>query len=367
MISSVRTEHPAQCPYDEVVAERAATLRESGEAVVLAIESSCDETAASVVKNGRQILSNVVSSQIDTHRLYGGVVPEIASRLHGEQIEIVVSEALMQADCALSGIDAIAVTNGPGLVGCLLVGLSYAKGLSFTERLPLYLVQHIEGHIASNYIADPNLKPPFIALVASGGHSHIYAVDDYQTIRLLGATRDDAAGEAFDKAARALGLSYPGGPALEALAEKGNPQAFPFHSAFNDSAQLDLSFSGMKTALLNHIHNAEQRQETISYADLAASFQSALVQTLTKKCLLACQQSGYSTLTLAGGVAANKALRQSLQSSAEAAGLRFVCPPPSLCGDNAAMIGAAGYYALLQSEPATLSSNAQPGRRLASQ
>ena len=350
--------------YNQTAVHQAERLRQSGQATLLAIESSCDETAAAVVRNGRDVLSNVIWSQIDTHQLYGGVVPEIASRLHAEKIERVLAQALQKAGKEWADIDAVAVTNGPGLVGCLLVGVSFGKALALAQGLPLVAVHHIQGHIAANYIAEPTLSPPFVCLVVSGGHSHIYAVESPTHSRLLGCTRDDAAGEAFDKAARALGLTYPGGPALETLAQKGDPNAFAFHSAFNEAEHLDLSFSGMKTALLNHLHNAEQRGESLNRADLAASFQQALIDVLVQKSIRACRMAGMDTLALAGGVAANKTLRNALKTHCEAAGLRFVCPPLPLCTDNAAMIGAAGFYALMAGERAGLDLNAVPGRRL---
>lgn len=350
--------------HAESSAARLVVCQRERSAVLLAIETSCDETAAAVVRDGRSLLSNVIHSQIDLHREYGGVVPELASRSHVEMIGPVVRRALEEADTTLDDIDAIAVTNGPGLIGCLLVGVSYAKGLALAKGLPLVPVQHIVGHIYANFIAHPTLAPPFVCLVASGGHSHIVAVDDYGTLRLLGRTRDDAAGEAFDKAARALGLPYPGGPSLEALARDGDPEAFSFHSAFNAASHYDVSFSGLKTAVINQIHNASQKGEAVARADLAASFQKAVADILATKAVRACVESGYNAVALAGGVAANRTLRETLESHATQNGLAFYAPPMALCTDNAAMIGCAGYYALMAGETAGLDLNAQAGRKL---
>ena len=328
--------------YEALAAPRRAAFSSLKTARVLAIETSCDETAASVVENGRRVLSNAVHTQIPIHLRYGGVVPEIASRNHVEMIGGVVDKALSDAGVTLEDIDGIAVTNGPGLIGALLVGVSYAKGLAFSTGLPLVGTNHLASHIAANYLTYPDLVPPFCCLVASGGHSHIVIVEDYDRYTLIGRTRDDAAGEAFDKAARALGLPYPGGPALEKLAEDGDPNAYRFHSAFNEGEGFDFSFSGIKTAVVNTLHTAEQRGETLIREDVAASFQREVVSILTKKAVRAAK--GYDTLALAGGVSANGALRKALAGACEKAGLSFCCPDLRYCTDNAAMVGSAGYY-----------------------
>ncbi len=338
-------------------ARREAALARGG-AALLAIETSCDETAAAVVKNGRQVLSNAVYTQIPLHRRYGGVVPEIASRDHVQHIGPVVRQAMEDAQLGWDDLDGVAVTYGPGLIGALLVGTSYAKGLAFSRGLPLIAVNHIAGHIAANYLSHPDLEPPFVCLVASGGHSDIVLVRDYDSFERLGRTRDDAAGEAFDKIARVLGLPYPGGPELEKLAREGDPRAMQFHSAFNAQPTLDFSFSGIKTAVINALHNAEQKGEAVNRADIAASFQECVISILAEKSVLAAVQEGASTLALAGGVSANQALRGRMEQLAHRAGLRFCCPEFRFCTDNAAMIGAAGYHAFRAGKLAPLSLNA---------
>ncbi len=311
---------------------------------ILAIESSCDETAASVVKNGREVLSNIISSQIPIHQRYGGVVPEIASRNHVMNLPGVIDKALLESGKTLADMSAIAVTYGPGLVGALLTGVSAAKALAVATDKPLVAVNHIHGHIAANYIAHPELRPPFVCLVASGGHSHIVYVKDYTEFEILGRTRDDAAGEAFDKIARVLGLGYPGGPKLEKLAEEGNPEAMSFPRVTFDDGSYDFSFSGVKTAVINYLHKMEQKGEAVEKADLAASFQRAVVETLTEHTRLAAREKGCKTVALAGGVSANGALRRSFDQMAQEEGMSLYYPPLILCTDNAAMIGCAGYY-----------------------
>lgn len=342
--------------YYEDSVLKAKKLAEKGSAVILSIESSCDETAAAVVKDGREVISNYVYTQIPVHRRFGGVVPELASRNHVEQITSVVNYALEEAGMTLKDVDAIAVTGGPGLVGALLVGVSYAKGLALATGLPLINTHHIAGHIAANYLTYPDLKPPFTCLIASGGHSHIVNVDDYDTFTLIGKTLDDAAGEAFDKVARILGLPYPGGPELEKLALSGDPKAIRFHSAFNEGSGFDMSFSGLKTAVMNYMHTAEQRGETVSKADVAASFQYAVNTILSDKAVAAANE----TLALAGGVSANKNLRGMLERKSARKGIRFCCPAFTYCTDNAAMIGSAAFYRLMQGRVADLDFNAVP-------
>ncbi len=312
--------------------------------LILAIESSCDETAAAVIKNGRCVLSNVISSQIALHTLYGGVVPEIASRKHMEQINQVIELALSEASVTLDDITAVGVTYGPGLVGALLVGVAEAKAIAFARRLPLIGVHHIEGHICANYIEHPDLEPPFLALVVSGGHTHLVTVDDYSQYTIIGRTRDDAAGEAFDKVARAVGLGYPGGPKIDKLAKEGKSDAIPFPRAHVDGSVYDFSFSGMKSAVLNYLNSCEMKGEHVDKADVAASFQKAVIDTLVSRTMLATKEFGMDKLAIAGGVAANSALRMALQTECEAAGLRFYSPSPIFCTDNAAMIGVAAYY-----------------------
>jgi len=331
---------------------------------ILGIESSCDETAAAVIKNGRCVLSNVISSQIDIHEKYGGVVPEIASRNHILNISSVIDEALEKANVTYDDLTAIAVTYGPGLIGALLVGVSAAKAIASAKNKPLVAVNHIHGHIAANYIAHEELKPPFVCLVASGGHSHIVLVEDYMQFKILGRTRDDAAGEAFDKIARVIGLGYPGGPKLEKLAKEGNGDAFKFPRVEFSDNPYDFSFSGVKTAVINHLHKCEQKGEVINSADIAASFQKAVVDVLTKNTMLAAKDNGVNTVVLAGGVSANTALRESFETAAKANGLKLYFPPPILCTDNAAMIGCAGYYKFLTGEFADSTLNAVANLKL---
>ncbi len=314
---------------------------------ILGIETSCDETAAAVVEDGRRVLSNVVASQIEEHRIYGGVVPEIASRRHAEAISRVVSEALAQADLSPEQLDGVAVTHAPGLIGALLVGVNFAKGLAMSANKPLIPTHHLRSHIAANFLAHPELKPPFLCLVVSGGHSHIVLAEDYTRFSVIGRTRDDAAGECFDKAARAMGMPYPGGVALDNEAEKGDPAAFSFPRPRVEGSRYDFSFSGLKTAVLNLLHNAEQKGEILPRADVCASFRAAVVDMLADNFLLAAKETGMKTLVLAGGVSANKGLRARLSAECEARGLTLYAPPLNLCGDNGAMVAAQGYYELL--------------------
>lgn len=331
---------------------------------VLAIESSCDETAAAVVVNGRDVRSNIIASQIDIHKLYGGVVPEIASRKHIEKVNQVIDEALAQADMDLEDMDAICVTYGPGLVGALLVGVGTAKAISYASGKPLVGVHHIEGHICANYIANPDLEPPFVCLVASGGHSHLVHVKDYGEYEILGRTRDDAAGEAFDKVARAIGLGYPGGPKIDELSKKGNPDAIAFPRASIEGAPYDFSFSGVKSAVLNYINGCKMKGETYSEADIAASFQKAVVEVLVSHTMLAAKNLGISKVAIAGGVACNSGLRQEMKAACEKRNYQFYMPTPVLCTDNAAMIGAAGYYEFRKGVRHGLDLNAVPGLQL---
>ena len=332
--------------------------------LILAIESSCDETAAAVVKNGRTVLSNIISSQIDLHTIYGGVVPELASRKHMEQINQVVDKALEEANVKLSDITAIAVTYGPGLVGALLVGLSHAKALAYAAGKPLIGVHHIEGHICANYIENPMLEPSFGCLVVSGGHTHLVNVKGYGEYEVLGRTRDDAAGEAFDKVARAVGLGYPGGPKIDKLAKEGNPEAIVFPRAKIADSVYDFSFSGIKSSVLNYLNQCEMRKEEFNRADLVASFQKAVVDVLVDHAMLAVKEYGFKKLAIAGGVASNSALRAAMKEACEKAGVDFYHPSPVLCTDNAAMIGAAGYYEYLAGNFSDLSLNAIPSLKL---
>ncbi len=312
--------------------------------LILAIESSCDETAASVVKNGRCVLSNIISSQIAIHTLYGGVVPEIASRKHIEKINQVVEAALKEADVTLDDIDAIGVTYGPGLVGALLVGVAEAKAIAYAKKKPLVGVHHIEGHVSANYIEHPDLEPPFLCEIISGGHTHLVIVKDYGSFEILGRTRDDAAGEAFDKVARAIGLGYPGGPKIDKLAKEGNPHAINFPRAHMEDAPYDFSFSGVKSAVLNHLNKCRMTGEPIVEADIAASFQQAVVDVLVDNAIRAAKDYHMDRLAIAGGVASNGALRAAMEAACEKEGIRFYRPSPIFCTDNAAMIGVAAYY-----------------------
>lgn len=311
---------------------------------ILAIESSCDETAAAVVEDGRKVISSVIASQVEEHKLYGGVVPEIASRRHAEAIVPVVSKAVEDAGLTLDDIDAIAVTYAPGLIGALLVGVNFAKGLSLSTKIPLVPVHHLRSHIASNYISNKDLKPPFMCLVVSGGHSHIVMVNDYTDMKIIGKTRDDAAGEAFDKAARTMGMSYPGGIELDKVAENGNPLAFKLPRPVVHDAPYDFSFSGLKTAVINLIHNAAQKGQELNKADVCASFRYAVVDCLVTNFLKAAEDFEVKTLVIAGGVSANSLLRSTLEKRCAELGYKFYMPDKSLCGDNAAMVGSQGYY-----------------------
>lgn len=325
---------------------------------ILAIESSCDETAAAVVEDGRKVISSVVASQVEEHKLYGGVVPEIASRRHAEAIVPVVKNSLEQAELTLKEIDAIAVTYAPGLIGALLVGVNFAKGLSLSTGLPLVPTHHLRSHIASNYISNPDLKPPFLCLVVSGGHSHIVMVEDYTKMRIIGKTRDDAAGEAFDKAARTMGMPYPGGIALDKVAEDGDPFAFKLPRPTVSGSQYDFSFSGLKTAVINLIHNSAQKGIELNKADVCASFRYAVVDCLKTNFLKAAEDLKVDNLVIAGGVSANRLLRSSLQEECDKHGLAFYMPEKSLCGDNAAMVGSQGYYEFLSGNIASTDLNA---------
>ena len=339
-------------------------MEEKKDVLILGIESSCDETAASVVKNGRTVLSNVISSQIELHKLYGGVVPEIASRKHIEKINQVITEALEEANVTLNDLDAIAVTYGPGLVGALLVGVAEAKAISYAKNLPLVGVHHIEGHISANYIEHPDLEPPFACLVVSGGHTHLVVVKDYGKYEILGRTRDDAAGEAFDKVARAIGLGYPGGPKIDKLAKEGNPLAISFPKAKVADAPYDFSFSGLKSAVLNYLNGCKMKKQPIVEADVAASFQKAVVDVLVEHSMWAIDEYGFDKFAIAGGVASNSALRMAMEEACRKKGIKFYHPSPIFCTDNAAMIGAAAYYEYLAGTRHGWDLNAVPNLKL---
>ncbi|MCI5614171.1 MAG: tRNA (adenosine(37)-N6)-threonylcarbamoyltransferase complex transferase subunit TsaD [Agathobacter sp.] len=331
---------------------------------ILAIESSCDETAAAVVVNGREVKSNVISSQIDLHTLYGGVVPEIASRKHIEKIDQVIAEAMEEAKVTWDDLDAIGVTYGPGLVGALLVGVAEAKAISYARKLPLIPVHHIEGHISANYIENKELEPPFLCLVVSGGHTHLVKVTDYGKYEILGRTRDDAAGEAFDKVARAIGLGYPGGPKIEKVAKEGNPQAIAFPRGKVGDGVYDFSFSGLKSAVLNYLNGCKMKGETIVEADVAASFQKAVTDVLVGHAMDALDEYHMDKFAIAGGVASNGTIRQAMEEACREKGVKFYHPSPILCTDNAAMIGAAAYYDFLAGKRAGLDLNAIPNLKL---
>lgn len=333
---------------------------------ILAIESSCDETAAAVVKNGRDVLSNIISSQIDIHTLYGGVVPEIASRKHMEKINQVIETALEEAKCQLDDIDAIGVTYGPGLVGALLVGVSAAKAISFASGIPLVGVHHIEGHISANYVQNKELEPPFVCIVVSGGHTHLVIVNDYGKYEVIGRTRDDAAGEAFDKVARAIGLGYPGGPKIDRIAKEGNPFAIEFPRAKIEGSEYDFSFSGLKSAVLNYINGCKMKNEEINTADVAASFQQSVVDVIVERAVGATKKLGMNKLAIAGGVASNSAIRKALTERCEKEEIKFYSPSPILCTDNAAMIGSAAYYEYINGVRSGWDLNAVPNLKLES-
>lgn len=336
---------------------------ENKDVYILAIETSCDETSASVVKNGRYVLSNVISSQIDLHTLYGGVVPEIASRKHVDVIDEVILEALEKADKTLDDVDAIGVTYGPGLVGALLVGLAEAKAIAFAKKKPLIGVHHIEGHICANYIENKEFEPPYVSLVVSGGHSHLVYVSDYGKYEILGKTRDDAAGEAYDKVARAIGMGYPGGPKIDEAAKKGQP-TIKFPRVFLESDSFDFSFSGLKSSVLNYINKQKMTGEPIIAEDVACSFQQAVVEVLVKKTIEATKQKNVKKVALAGGVASNSFLRQAMKEACEKEGYYLSIPSPVLCTDNAAMIGCAAYYEYLNGVEHGLDLNAVPSLKL---
>ena len=332
--------------------------------VILAIESSCDETAASVVRNGREVLSNVISSQIDLHTLFGGVVPELASRKHIEKINQVIDRALSDASMTLDDITAVGVTYGPGLVGALLVGVAEAKAIAFAKDLPLIGVHHIEGHICANFIEHPELEPPFLCLIVSGGHTHLVMMKDYGEFEIIGRTRDDAAGEAFDKVARAIGLGYPGGPKIDKAAKEGDPHAITFPKARIEGSPYDFSFSGLKSAVLNYLNHAKMMGEEVNPNDLAASFQNAVVEALVSKAMLAAKEYKVDKLVLAGGVASNSALREGMAQACAKRGYKLYFPSPIYCTDNAAMIGSAAYYEYQKGARGGWDLNAVPNLKL---
>lgn len=328
--------------------------------ITLAIETSCDETSCAIVRDGREVLSNIISSQIDIHRKFGGVVPEIASRKHIESINNILQEALDEAGCTFKDIDLVGVTQGPGLVGALLVGLSTAKALAYGLRKPLVGVNHIEGHICANYIEHKDLKPPFTCLVVSGGHTYLVQAKDYTEYELVGRTRDDAAGEAFDKVARAIGLPYPGGPFIDNLSKKGNKDAIPFPRVFLEDDSYDFSFSGLKTAVLNYLNQMKQKGEEVVVEDVAASFQQAVLDVLVEKSFRLAKTSGSDKIVMAGGVASNEGLRNMMEKRAEIEGIEIYYPSRVLCTDNAAMIGSAAYFNYINGRESGLDLNVEP-------
>lgn len=339
-------------------------MKKAGDIYILAVESSCDETAASVVVNGRNVLSNVISSQIELHKLYGGVVPEIASRKHIENIDRVIETAVKEAGVSFDDIDAVGVTYGPGLVGALLVGLAEAKALAYAINKPLVGVHHIEGHISANYIQNKDFKPPYVALVVSGGHTHLVYVKDYGDYEIMGRTRDDAAGEAYDKTARALGMGYPGGPKIDKAAKDGDPDSVVFPRAFLEEESYDFSFSGLKSAVLNYINKCHMTGEEINVNNVAASFQKSVVDVLVAKTMRGAREKGVETVALAGGVASNSALREAMKKACAENGFNINIPDPILCTDNAAMIGSAAYYEYIKGVRDGLDLNANPGLKL---
>ncbi len=339
-------------------------MKEQKDILILAIESSCDETAAAVVKNGRSVLSNVISSQIELHTLYGGVVPEIASRKHIEKINQVIETALSEAGTELMDMDAVGVTYGPGLVGALLVGVAEAKAIAYAAKKPLIGVHHIEGHIAANYIEHPELEPPFLSLVVSGGHTHLVWVRDYGKFDIIGRTRDDAAGEAFDKVARAIGLGYPGGPKIDKVSKEGNPEAIAFPRAHMGEDSYDFSFSGVKSAVLNYINGCRMKGEEYDQSDVAASFQKAVTDVLVANAMHAVREYKADKFAIAGGVASNSALREAMKSACEERGVKLYYPSPVYCTDNAAMIGVAAYYEYLAGTRHGWDLNAVPNLKL---
>lgn len=333
----------------------------------LALETSCDETSAAVLKDGRQILSNIISTQVPIHRKFGGVVPEIASRQHIEYVMPIIKEALDTARITLQEIDHIGVTYGPGLVGALLVGVAAAKAISFALDKPLVGVNHMEGHIFANFLSHPKLEPPFLALVVSGGHTQLVKIEGYNQFTLLGQTRDDAAGEAFDKIARVMGYPYPGGPQIDALAKTGNPNAISFPKALHEKHNFEFSFSGLKSAVLNYLHTQDQRGQSYDANDVAASFQKTVVETLVEKTIDAAQYCGMKTIVAAGGVSANSGLSAAMEKACAEHGYTFYRPEPILCTDNGAMIGCRAYYMALDGRFADLTLNAKPALAITSQ